>query len=328
MFNEGGLIGRAQKAKELYESDAKKEEEQMNKLEQEVEKYAKERENENKTETITESIKGAFIKYDVEYTDTYKNYEYTSTNGWRLENYELAEDGKTLSNVRLISTGVPARMYYYYNDTSNNYSKWIKDNTKLTEFKNNVLGTDYTTYTGSETYYSLQASAGFYYNLGKMTFEQGTSYNKKNQGYYTKIKNENATYTSGETIGDNLFKARNDASIRMLTLPELNRALGRDDIDSTSQITDTTGLYRLDQISTGTALTNNTYDTGYYWLASPYPNASINSLVCNVSYDGGVSGSNSSGLGVRPLVSLESRVQLVKKTDASGFVYYEMVNVN
>ena len=52
----------------------------MNKLEQEVKKYAKERENESKTETITESIKGAFIKYNVEYTDTIKNYEYTSTN--------------------------------------------------------------------------------------------------------------------------------------------------------------------------------------------------------------------------------------------------------
>ena len=276
MLNEGGLIERAQKAKELYENDAKKEEEQMNKLEQEVEKYAK------------ENIKGAFIKYDVEYTDTWMNYEYTNTNGWRLENYELAEDGKTLSNVRLISTGMPARMYYYDTDTTNNYSKWITDSTKLTEFKNNVLGTDYTTYTGTGTYYSLQASAGFYYNLGQMTFEQGTRYNKINQGYYTKIKNGNTTYTSGETIGDNLFKARNDASIRMLTLPEVNRALGRDDIDSDDNITDTTGIYRLDQISTGTALTSNIYNKGYYRLASPWPDASDSHIVCYVLFNGRV----------------------------------------
>ena len=52
--------------------------------------------------------KGIFVKYNVEYTDTYMRYEYTSINGWRLENYELGSDGKTLSNVRLISTGVPA----------------------------------------------------------------------------------------------------------------------------------------------------------------------------------------------------------------------------
>ena len=327
MLNEGVLIGREQKAKELYESDEKKEE-QMTKLEQEEEKYAKERENENKTEIITENIKGAFIKYNVEYTDTYMNYEYTSTNGWRLENYELAADGKTLSNVRLISTGVPAIMFYYYSYEHNNYSKWITDSTKLTEFKNNILGTDYNTYTGSSQYSALQASAGFYYNLGQMTFEQGTKYDKLNQGYYTKIKNGNATYTSGETTGDNLFKARNDASIRMLTLPELNRALGRDDIDSTDSITDTTGLYQLDQISTGTALTSNIYDTGSYWLASPYPYTSYGYDMCYVNYRGRVYHSYDGNSWVRPLVSLESRVQLVKKTDASGFVYYEMVNVN
>ena len=319
MLNEGGLIGREQKAKELYENDEKKEE-QMTKLEQEEEKYAKERENENKTE----SIKGAFIKYDVEYTDM--GYEYTSTNGWRLENYELAADGKTLSNVRLISTGVPARMDYCYEDTTNNYSKWITDNTKLTEFKNNVLGTDYNTYTGSRQYSALQVSAGFYYNLGQMTFEQVTTYDKKNQGYYTKIKNGNTTYTSGETTGDNLFKARNDANIRMLTLPEINRALGIDDIDNTI-IDDATGLYKLNAISTGTDLKNNRYNTGSYWLASPYSDTGNYEIVCYVSCRGNVYGSISSE-GVRPLVSLESRVQLVKKTDASGFVYYEMVNVN
>ena len=272
--------------------------------------------------------KGIFVKYNVEYTDTYMGYEYTSINGWRLENYELGSDGKTLSNVRLISTGVPAMMYYYYNDTSNNYSKWIKDNTKLTEFKNNVLGTDYTTYTGSETYYSLQASAGFYYNLGKMTFEQGTSYNKKNQGYYTKIKNENTTYTSGEAIGDKLFKARNDAIIRMLTLTEINRALGRDDIDSTSSITDTTGLYRLEAISTGTTLKNNTYGDDWYWLASPFPNASQNGDLNIVYYNGFVGGHGLSNNGIRPLICIKSKVQLVKKTDDTGFVYYEMVDVN
>ena len=218
-------------------------------------------------------------------------------------------------------------MIYYFSFSHNNYSKWITDSTKLTEFKNNVLGTDYKTYTRTYTYYkSLQASAGFYYNLGQMTFEQGTTYNKLNQGYYTKIKNGNATYTSGETTGDNLFKTRNDASIRMLTLPELNRALGRDDIYSTNNITDTTGLYQLNQISTGTALTSNIYDKYFYWLASPYLN-DTEKVLC-VVYNGYVLSDYGNVGGVRPLVSLESRVQLVKKTDASGIVYYEMVNVN
>ena len=281
------------------------------------------------SETISgKEVNGAFIKYDVEYTDTYMNYEYTSINGWRLENYDLASDGKTLSNVRLISTGVPAMMYYDYNDTSNNYSKWITDSTKLKTFKNDVLGTDYTTCTKIGTYYGLQASAGFYYKLGKMTFEQGTKYKTKNQGYYTKIKNENVVYTSGEITGDNLFKARNDATIRMLTLPELNRKLGRSDIDSTGEFTDTTGLYQLNKISTGTTLTSNIYKNGEYWLASPFPDEYYYYDVCYVSYDGDVYRNDDYSSGVRPIVSLTSRVQLVKKTDSKGFVYYEMVDVN
>ena len=272
--------------------------------------------------------KGIFVKYNVEYTDTYMGYEYTSINGWRLENYDLASDGKTLSNVRLISTGVPAMMYYDYNDTSNNYSKWITDSTKLKTFKNDVLGTDYTTCTKIGTYYGLQASAGFYYKLGKMTFEQGTKYKTKNQGYYTKIKNGNVVYTSGEITGDNLFKARNDATIRMLTLPELNRKLGRSDIDSTGEFTDTTGLYQLNKISTGTTLTSNIYKNGEYWLASPFPDEYYYYDVCYVSYDGDVYRNDDYSSGVRPIVSLTSRVQLVKKTDSKGFVYYEMVDVN
>ena len=325
MFGEGGLIKRAELAKQIYENDTKNEEEKMSELEENIKEHAKE------VEIIKENIKGAFIKYDVEYTDTYyDNYKYTNINGWRLENYELASDGKTLSNVRLISTGVPARMYYQYDDTNNNYSKWVTDSTKLTEFKNNILGSNYTTYTGEGTYYSLQASAGYYYNLGKMTFEQGTSYDKENQGYYTKIKNGNTTYASGTQIGDNLFKARNDASVRILTLPELNRTLGESDINKCNySIVDPTGLYQLDTISTGTVLKDNIYDTkGYYWLASPYPDTGVSNYVCRLRWDGNVYRSYGSYNGVRPLISLTSKVQLVKKTDNAGFVYYEMINVN
>ena len=324
VFGEGGLIKRAELAKQIYEDDVKKEEEKMKGLEQSI------KENIKEPEVITENIKGAFIKYDVEYMDTLEEYEYTSTNGWRLENYDLAEDGKTLSNVRLISTGVPARMNYIYDDETNNYYKWVTDNTKIEEFKNSVLGSGYTVYTGEKKYCSLQASAGFYYNLGQMTFIQGTEYTIGNQGYYTKIKNGNKTYSSGETLGDNLFKARNDAKIRMLTLPELNRALGETDIDRCEyEISDEKGLYQLENISTGTMLNNNKYTTGWYWLASPYSEENNYSSVCLVRYYGLVSrGSGGHGLGVRPLITLDSKVQLVKKTDSTGFVYYEMVNVN
>ena len=285
--------------------------------------------------TITDSIKGAFIKYDVEYVDAYMNYEYNNINGWRLENYELEEDGKTLSNVRLISTGIPTIMYYAYDRETNNYSKWIQDSTKLTEFKNNVLGSEFKTYTGDyKYYYALQASAGFYYNLGQMTF--GYFANEQNQGSFYKVKNQDKTYishddTSVTITGDSLFKARDDVNIRMLTLPEFNKGLGIDDVDSLTGGTDATGLYHLDTLASGTPLKNNIYKdpyAGYYILASPYGSSS--SAISVARYSGTEIGyvNATPNMGIRPLICISSNIQLVRKTDDTGFVYYEMVDIN
>lgn len=224
--------------------------------------------------------------------------------------------GKTLKNVKLISTGIPARMYYYYNDTSNNYSQWIKPDTnankaKLTSFRNNVLGTDYKIYSGgveASDYYALQAATGYYYNLGEMKFTYGTKNYSYNMGYYTKVKNiyTDTTYESGSTIedptGNNLFVARSDASIRMLTLPELNAALERNDVDSMIRFDDTTGLYDMQLIKQSIpALQKYNYNGAYYWLASPWPQTyGINEL-CYVSNDE-IDAGNASFYGVRPVV--------------------------
>ena len=305
-----------------------------------------------------EATKGMFIAYNVEYTDVYKGYEYTSKNGWRLLDYTDNGDG-TLSNVKLISTGVPAKLYYYYNQGNN---EWFVTETGTTNTPNlptfkTLLGGEYDAtnnpngyvfYTGTSTYYGLQASAGMYYNLGSIKFTNGTSNttawgtsaNADNRGWFTSIKNGateyNSTTNTGKTVtngttaytgvtGDNLFKARNDASIRLLTLPELNAAAGRTtDPDSISGYTgDTTGLYKLSAISTGTTLTSNTYNDGYYWLASPFPSASNNGNVCYVLCGGGISNDSGNYLGVRPVVCLTSDITLTEVTE-DGWTYYTM----
>jgi len=265
--------------------------------------------------------KGVFIEYDVEYTDTYYDtYKYTTTNGWRLLDYKTRDDGKTLYDVQLMSTGIPARMYFYNDDKINNYSKWITDSTKLNEFKA-ILGNGYNHYTGTN-YYALQASAGYYYNLGEMTFTQGTSYDLHNMGYYTTVKNGDTNYTTGVTLGNNLFKTSQASSVRMLTLPELNKALGRTDIDSVSRITDTTGLFQLNQLNS--VLSGKSYSEGFYWLASPRPNNALN--VCYMASAGFVYGGLAGSHGVRPVVTLSSDIQLVEAVNSEGTTYYEIVN--
>jgi len=287
---------------------------------------------------------GAFIQYDVEYTDAYKGYEYTKDNGWRLLDYTENEDG-TYSNVKLISTGVPAMLYYYFNDTTN--SSWYvtkesngegETDTKTLENFRNIL-TDgvensYNFYTGSETYYGLQASAGLYYNFGEIKFAYGTSNRGKSLGYFTKIKSNGTTYgktidetTNNEVInttektGAELFIPTGiNATVRLMTLPEMNKILGKTDIDSKGSISDPTGaagLFELGNIRS--VISGYAYTSGYYWLASPSPDTSAYGSVCNVNYMGGVSNYYNTSGGVRPLISLSSNVQIVESETPGVF---------
>ena len=270
--------------------------------------------------------RGAFVEYNVAYKDAYEGYDYTVTNGWRLLDYTKNEDG-TYSNVKLISTGIPAILYYYYSDTTNN-SWYVTDSTKLTNFKN-VLGSEYDLYTGAVTYYGLQASAGLYYNFGDIKFAYGTSSRGNNLGYFTEIASNGKTYNSTnttETTGSNLFIPTGvSASVRLLTLPEMNTILGRTDIDSKDKMTDPTGadgLFVLQNIKNITGMSSNTYgvayDSGRYWLASPFPGdisdykenvVSIwgyRSVLGDDFADGMKFDSYYKGHGVRPVISLTS----------------------
>lgn len=75
---------------------------------------------------------GDYINYPVEYTDAYSKKIYTKTNGWRV-----IDDGKmkgTTGQVRIISTGIPAKWWYYDPETFEN-SKIARD-TLINDFEN------------------------------------------------------------------------------------------------------------------------------------------------------------------------------------------------
>ena len=266
--------------------------------------------------------KGDFVEYNVAYTDVCNsNNKYTTTNGWRLLDYTDNGDG-TYSNVKLISTGVPASLYYYYDDTTNN-SWYVTDSSKLTDFKN-VLGNDYALYTGSKTYYSLQAAAGMYYNFGDIKFAYGETKRGYSLGWFTEIITNGITYNSTNTIettGSNLFIPQGvNASVRLLTLPEMNKMLGRTDIDSDDKMTDPTGMtgmFVLQNLKNLTGMNSYTYDEDndvwLYWLASPRTIIGFsdnNEKMTLVGNDGVIFSTAKTWAGVRPVVSLTSNVKL------------------
>ena len=277
---------------------------------------------------MANASKGAFVEYAVSYTDVYNssNNKYTTTNGWRLLDYTDNGDG-TYSNVKLISTGVPAMLVpsHYYSDTK---SWYVTDETKLAEFKN-ILGSDYEFYTGTDTYYALQAAAGLYYNFKDIKFAYGAHPRGNNLGYFTEITSNGITYNSEnttETTGANLFIPTGvNASVRLLTLPEMNKMLGRTDVDSTITMTDPAGMegiFVLENLKNLTSMSAYTYNDGYYWLASMQPSVNISWGVCIVYYDGNVGAEGGGYGGVRPVVSLTSDIQF---TDTNGDGVLEMV---
>ena len=102
MFNEGGLIGRAQKAKELYENYAKKEEEQMNKLEQNIEEYIKDNNKDKEIEVESISLNKQTLKVGIGITSEALVVTFTPSNAtnktitWKSEPTSVAtvSDGK------------------------------------------------------------------------------------------------------------------------------------------------------------------------------------------------------------------------------------------
>lgn len=144
---------------------------------------------------------------------------------------------------------------------------------------------------------------------------------EKNKGYFTSITSNGTTYDSSnkeEKTGNDLFKVRDDATVRLLTLPEINRILGRKeenssviDVDSTSTIStteDSIGLFRLDQLSNITGM--KSYSNGYYWLASPWPRTNSYDYLCYFNYYGEVGISRDKPREVRPVVCLTTNVKL------------------
>lgn len=268
---------------------------------------------------------GEFIKYDVSYIDAYySTYNYSNTNGWRLLSYTNNGDG-TYSDIELISTGVPAKLYFHYSNST--YNSWhIKDEIQLTNFRE-LLGDDFGV--GGNTG-AWRGSAGLYYNFGDIMFKYGTTTNA-NQGYFTSITNGSTTYDSNNAIytnGNELFITGNASSVRCLTLPEVNEAIGRGYTDSKVAISvseDPKGLYRLDRLQNVAEMSSYNYNStsnNYYWLASPYPPLSSNQgwLSLISTSNGGIGYGRYDICGVRPVVNLESDIEFELSEDGTYYI--------
>ena len=272
---------------------------------------------ENYTATCTVKVKesmaiGSYVEYDVPYTDMYAGIEYTKDTGWRY----LGKDDS--GNQLIVSTGIPAILYYSYstnigNKVDGGKNDWWATKAEISATTDTLYqttkGYNYYTDSGEPNKY---AAYGLRYKFDKIPFTyqaSGTSVSTANAGIFRKVGNT----ISGTSINLN-FKASgvNVVDVHNLTLAELNRATSkasgttRADTSTASGFKDlegtALGLFNMQDLTEYTA-------NYYYWLASNYVDSRnyVRYVNCNNSvvnyYDFG-------GCGVRPVVSLPSDVKL------------------
>ena len=267
---------------------------------------------------------GQYVEYDVAYTDMYTlkegentiNKQYTKENGWRILSMKQSAVSGAY-DIEIVSTGVPAILYYYYSSVAS--AAWAGKADKQINGQTVDQLTKYaTTYYGTVGNNNLIAASGLAYNFAEVTFK-GNSYNSNNRniGYYTRIaKNNGAEVYTGDEITGSTFIARAGATVRSMMHTDVpnvaNSITSYSDIQNKTTA-DKTGLFRLDKLG---------YTNSVYWLASPYTSNTNN--VCYVNYNGNVYYSNNN-YGVRPVVSM-SGVTMQKTTTTDGTTLWKITN--
>ena len=280
---------------------------------------------------------GSYVRYDVTYKDVYSTEmpKFTADNGWRY----LGKDSE--GNHLIVSTGIPAILYYHYSDANTIGNKidredgggndWWATNAEITALPTTSQyytdkGYVYTSDTSTSGYPNKYATYGMRYKFESIPFAKSSSVTK-NSGIYTEIDSE-TTEVTGSVFRATGFEDETKVQIRNLTLEDLNRATnaanGNSDRAETYRgfgFKDITGT---DNVALGLF---DMWDlTGYgesakyfYWLTSPF--SVYTSSVCYVYYYESHCNQSYHGYrscGVRPVVVLSSEFFDIVESEVEG----------
>ena len=295
-----------------------------------------------------EGVVGDYIPYDVSYKDIYSDNVFTSATGWRILDAEATDTAGEYKNVKIISTGIPAKVYYHYKNDKNNAT--ITADTKPTwwgtdEQVETIFGKTYSeagfihkdadsTKNGYPNYY---AAAGLFKKFISIPLNGSSS--KPNTGYVATTTNnaaaitntdyngltgttEQKTKTNITTPNGSIFLTNKAEEVHNLTIQELNFARGLDSVVNYSKNPNSrdavgtagTGLFYLRNLNAY----GYTSDKGVYWLASP--NTDSSNTLRRVNYDGFFSDGSGGYGGLRPVVSLKSNIHIKKVDNVWTFI--------
>ena len=250
---------------------------------------------------VTEiSVIGDYVNYNISYTDMNTNYGFTATNGWRILSRTQNASDSSKYDIKIVSTGVPAKLYYQYNNNiGNSNNGWWGTDSQVEELYGSTYSTAGYNYNNSG-YPNYYAATGLQKNFSSITFDNGTSQSTANKGCWQSV----AGKTSG-TGADFVASGYNNISVHNLTLSELNtaRKLSETSTTRTTTTDGDTGLFYLRNLATENSNFGYTSSTTCpYWLGSPSTSGAY--YLYGVYYSGSISSDYGYTYGVRPVVSI------------------------
>ena len=252
---------------------------------------------------------GDYVEYNVTYTDMNTNYAFSATNGWRILDGGTPNGDGTYSGVKLIATGIPAKLYYSFETGTNGQT--IGDQNKpiwwgQKEHVESLYGTKYSEagYIASKSGYpNYYAAAGLFKNFASIIFKK-TDTPTWNEGGYRAINGK----TSGELSG-NEFLANGAEEVHNLTLEEMNRArnFAENSLNSIGISAGDTGMFYLRGLKDENPVYGYSNPTiSDYWIASPNSNNSHE--LRYISGNGYIYTYMNHTIGVRPVISLKAKI--------------------
>ena len=265
----------------------------------------------NATATATRDVEvfsviGDYVNYNVPYTDMNTNYGFTATDGWRLLSRTRNGTDSNKYDIKIISTGIPALLYYYYgkdpNDlyNANKYNDWWGTISQV----NSMYGLNIDSWSESKSGY--YAACGLIKNFNYITFNNGTSTYK---GYWINVAgNTSGTGTDFISKDDN-GNDYNNISVHNLTLAELNATRKMSETKTTDTATSDVdnGLFYLRNLENENSNFGYTSSTSWiYWLSTPKVKNERYLYYVSIGSNGSIdSGGEGNTYGLRPVVEIQ-----------------------
>ena len=268
----------------------------------------------SKTRTVnvvTEiSVIGDYVNYNVPYTDMYSDtdpntsglqgYNFTAIDGWRIISRTQHSTDSSKYDLKIVSTGVPALLYYHSSPLSSeteNNNWW-----GTTEQVNSVYNLSLSSW--SSSYSGYYAAYGLNNNFSSISFDNGTRTSTRNKGCWQSVAGK-ISGTGADFIASGF--ANRTISVHNLTLAELNTARK---LTNTSYLTSTDekdgdmGLFCLNKLANENSSYGYSYNTSpYYWLSSP--SSSSTDDLYHVYGRGDITCTNRHSYGLRPVVEIK-----------------------